>query len=71
MAFYEIDPWGDQRDDMRMARLATTIIQPHLKPGAKVNPADYMLYPEDALELPEDVDAQERAWMLTLGRAVG
>lgn len=69
MAFYEIDPWGEQRNDMRMARLAATVIQPHMKAGAKVDPADFMLYPEDALDLPEDVDAQEREWMLKLGRA--
>lgn len=56
---------------MRMARLASTAILPHVKPGTKVDPQDYMLFPDDAHELPDDVPDQERAWMLKLNRTAG
>jgi hypothetical protein len=51
---------------MRMTRLVWAALAPHSK--APIDPADHMLFPEDALDLPEDVDAQERAWMLKLSR---
>lgn len=63
---YAIDPWGDQRADMRMARIAEAAIAPHIKhcPDAQ----SFMLFPEDAMDLPDDVNAQERAWMMQLQR---
>jgi hypothetical protein len=69
IAYYGLDPWGDQRDDMRMARLVTAVLAPHSK--STVNPADHMLFPEDRLDLPDEVSAQEQQWMLALKRNEG
>lgn len=41
---------------------------PHLKPGAKLDAMDYMLFPDDANDLPDDVSEQEKQWMLKLSR---
>lgn len=67
MAFYSIDPWGEQRADMRMARAASLIARPSYK--SDIDPSDLMLFPDDAHDLPDDVDAQEKAWMLKLNRS--
>lgn len=66
-AFYSLDPWGDQRADMRMAQTIWAILQPQSK--AKVDPNDFLLFPDDAHDLPEDVDSQERQWMMKLSRS--
>jgi hypothetical protein len=60
---------GEQRADMRMARLSSTILQPHMKPGSKIDAVNFMLYPDDANDIPDDVEDQERKWMIALGRA--
>ena len=66
MAFYALDPWGEQRADMRMARMVWAVLQPHTK--ANIDPQDFLLFPDDAHDLPDDADAQEREWMLKLSR---
>lgn len=53
---------------MRMARTVTMLLSPHLKPGAKLDAMDYMLFPDDANDLPDDVSEQEKQWMLKLSR---
>lgn len=67
MAFYCLDPWGDQREDMRMAQTMWAIIQPQTK--QRVDPNDYRLFPDEANDLPDDVNDQEKAWMLKLSRS--
>lgn len=67
MAFYSIDPWGDQRADMRMAQTMWAVLQPRSK--QQLDPNDYRLFPDDAHNLPDDVEDQERAWMLKLSRS--
>lgn len=52
---------------MRMAQTIWAILQPQTK--ATVDPNDYLLFPDDANDLPDDVDPQERAWMLKLSRS--
>lgn len=52
---------------MRMARLAEAVLAPHVK---KCPPAhEFMLFPDDAHDLPDDVSAHERALMMKLKRA--
>ncbi len=53
---------------MRMARSVVMGLTPHLKPGSKLDANDYMLFPDDAHDLPDDVPSAEKAWMLKLGR---
>lgn len=56
---------------MRMARTVTNLLSPHLKPGSNLDPMDFMLYPDDAHSIPDDISAQEKAWMLKLRRTSG
>lgn len=52
-----------------MARLVWATLQPHSK--STIDPQDFLLFPDDANDLPDDVSAQERAWMLKLDRLAG
>lgn len=54
---------------MRMAQLARIVLMPHSKQA--IDASDFLLFPDDMNELPEDVDAQERAWMAKLNRMGG
>lgn len=67
MAFWSIDPWGEQRADMRAARLVWATLAPHSKSAVDEN--DYLLFPDEANELPDDVSDQEKQWMLRLQRS--
>lgn len=71
MAYWSIDPWGEQRADMRMARIATACLQPHMKAGSNLDPADFMLYPDAAHQFPDNVEDQERQWMMKIDRLTG
>lgn len=66
-----IDPWGEQRADMRMAQIVSAALQPHLKPGKSIDPHDAMLFPDSAHAVPDDVTDQERVWMMKLSRSGG
>lgn len=62
MAFYAIDPWGEQRADMRMAKMTQATYTGPLKRPPDLS--DLMLYPdggrpeEDATEqTPEQIAA--------------
>lgn len=44
MAFYQIEPFGEQRDDMRAAQLTAAVLAPHSRKQQKA--ADFMLFPE-------------------------
>jgi hypothetical protein len=54
---------------VRAAQGVWAALQPHSK--EPLDPNDYRLFPEDALDLPEDVEGQERDWMLKLDRKAG
>lgn len=54
-----------------MARMVTNLLSPHLKPGTQLEPMDFMLYPDDAHNIPDDISDQEKAWMLKLRRTSG
>jgi len=54
---------------MRAAQIVWAALAPH-STSPKM-PADYMMFPEDALAIPEDVDGRERDWMLQLSRTAG
>ena len=43
MAFYNIEPFGEERMDLRFALLAANLIAPHLAKGHKPRLKDYML----------------------------
>ena len=66
-AFYSIDPWGEQRADLRMARIAWAVLQVNSK--QPIDEAGLRLFPDEANELPDDVSPQERQWMLALNRS--
>ena len=52
-----------------MARSVWAALQPNSK--ATIDPNDFRLYPDEANDLPDDVDDRERQWMLKLGRTEG
>lgn len=67
--FYGLDPWGEQRADMRMARLVGAVAAPHVK--ERIDPNDLMLFPDDAHAIPDNVQDHERQMMLKLARTAG
>lgn len=47
MAFYEIDPWGEQRADLRAAQQMSIMVNMNLRKGAKpAKVADFMNFAE-------------------------
>lgn len=50
-----------------MARLIEATLRPHMK--GQIDANDFLLFPDDAHDLPDEVDGQEREWMLKLNRA--
>lgn len=50
-AFYGLDPWGEQRADMRAAQLTAAVLAPHSK--GRPRPKDFLLYPEER-HIPQD-----------------
>lgn len=51
---------------MRMAQTVWSNLAPHSKEQIDAN--DFRLFPDEAHELPDDVDEAERQMMLKLGR---
>lgn len=52
---------------MQAANIMWAAIQPHSK--NRIDPNDYLLFPDDAHSLPDDVASEEKAWMLRLQRS--
>jgi len=65
MAFHRMDPFGEYRADLRMAR--SLAFQCKTPPPLE----DFVLFPDDKNDLPEDVSAHEQQWMLALSRNAG
>lgn len=55
--------------DLHFAHLTAALLKPHVK--GTPDPHSFRLFPDDRLDLPEDVEGQEQAWMLTLRRNEG
>lgn len=66
VVFYRLDPWGEQRADMRAAQIAAATLAPHSK--TPPDPASLLLFPEDRLDVPDDLSTAEQRWMLELKR---
>lgn len=57
--FYNIDPFGDQRADLRMGILASAVLAPHMeKDKTAPTPSEFMPF-LDANETPEQDQEQE------------
>ena len=41
-AYQRINPWGEERADLRMGILATVIAAPNVKQGHRLKPSDFM-----------------------------
>lgn len=68
-AFYAIDPWGEQRADLRMTQIMYAAMAPYAKSPGSLRPNDWMLYPDKTLDLAlvEGLaDDRELQWMKTL-----
>lgn len=68
-AFYEMDPWGEQRADLRMSMMMWASLRPHSK--ATIDPLGFMLYSDDKNDIPDDVSPDEARWMRMLNRKAG
>lgn len=62
-----MDPWGEQRADLRAALVAIAGMQTKSPPLL----SDLMLFPDERNDLPEDVAPEEQQWMLALNRNEG
>lgn len=69
LAMYELDPWDEQRADMRIAKLICAVLAPHTRQS--LSPSEFMLFPDDAHDIPDDVSAAEQAMMLKMSRLGG
>lgn len=49
-----------------MAKTVWSNLVPHSKETIDAN--DFLLFPDEAHDLPEDVNPQEKAWMMKLSR---
>lgn len=56
--YWSEEPWGALRDNMHAAMIITELLRPHLKGGATLNMADYLLRNK------EDRDAIARGRLL-------
>ena len=57
MAYSRLEPWGEERDDLRMGIVASTIANVYRKEGKKpFKPADFM--PQFEPETEEDAQAR-------------
>ena len=54
IAFYALDPWGEQRADMRAAKIASAALAPHSKAPPRLS--DHLLFPEEEMGLPADME---------------
>lgn len=63
-AFYEIDPWGEQRADMRNALLCAAIVNANRgRKRRATHPKTFMLYPDKGARVtdPQDMMAMLKA----------
>jgi hypothetical protein len=42
MAYYEVEPWGEDRADLRMGILASATVAPHCRRGQAPKPASFL-----------------------------
>lgn len=64
MAYSRLEPWGEDRDDLRMGIIASTIANANRGKGSKpLSPADFMprFEPEDEEEAAAKLIARARA----------
>lgn len=43
MAYYELEPWGEERDDLRTGVVASTIVNMNKTKGSPSKPSDFLL----------------------------
>jgi len=42
-AFYNIEPFGEERMDLRFALMTANLLAPHVKKGSRLNVKDFLL----------------------------
>lgn len=69
-AFYHLDPWGEQRADLRNALVATILANANRRKGAPAfKLRDFMLYAEEEhRQTPEEIKAAFMAAFRAVGR---
>ena len=54
-AFYRLDPWGEQRADLRQAMTTAATVNVHCGKGKGVKAQDFMPYTQKAAQTPEQI----------------
>ena len=54
MAYYTIEPFGEERMDLRFALMTAHVVSPYLKKGHKPKLSDYMLNFEPKKQMTPD-----------------
>lgn len=57
IAFYAMEPFGEQRADLRSAIIAATVANCHRVSGTAFQPADFMPYETRKKDVRESIDA--------------
>ncbi len=70
-AFYNIDPFGDQRADVRMAILASAVVAPYIEKGKTVPKlAEFMPFSDEVIE-PTSIERPAQCKEIPLEGKVG
>lgn len=57
-AFYKLDPWGPERDDLRQAITSSLLVNVNTRSGGrKASPADFMPFAHKAEQTDEEIEA--------------
>ena len=64
-----IERFGEQAADMRHAALSRNLLMPHTRQS--LDQRDFLLFPDDVHDLPDDVSDEEAAMMLKMSRLGG
>lgn len=65
MAYYRVEPFGEERADLRNGALISTIAA--MFTGTQVDPADFILTPAETAPEPDDPRAETRRVLEALG----
>lgn len=62
MALFAEDPWGEERADLRTARIAEILFNTNAKKGQQKKLTDFMPFYREKKKAQEDVTGTVRSW---------
>lgn len=72
MAYYQLEPWGPTRDDLRSIYMAQSSVAPYTKGGKAPQPRDYFghLFARLPKQSDEEMELYMRLWTTAKGGTV-